>query len=82
MGNAYDSLGNYNEAVRDYTIALEHDKNLFKAYNNRACAFFALGKWEEGNEDMRIAARGGHATAIQYLKGLERERSQKAEVKH
>ena len=81
MGNAYDSLGNHNEAVRDYTIALEHDKNLFKAYNNRACAFFALGKWEEGNEDMRIAARGGHATAIQYLKGLERERSQKTKVK-
>ena len=81
MGNAYDSLGNHNEAVRDYTIALEHDKNLFKAYNNRACAFFALGKWEEGNEDMRIAARGGHATAIQYMKGLERERSQKTKVK-
>ena len=81
MGNAYDSLGNYDEAIRDYTVALEHDKNLFKAYNNRACSFFALGKWEEGHEDMKIAARGGHATAIQYMVGLERERSQKAEAK-
>ena len=82
MGNAYDSLGNYNEAVRDYSMALQHDKNLFKAYNNRACSFFALGKWEEGLEDMRIAASGGHASAIQYLNGLERERSQKAEANH
>ena len=81
MGNAYDSLGNHDEAIRDYTVALEHDKNLFKAYNNRACSFFALGKWEEGHEDMKIAARGGHATAIQYMVGLERERSQKAEAK-
>ena len=82
MGNAYDSLGNYNEAIRDYTIGIEYDKSLFKAYNNRACSLFALGKWEEGLEDMRIAAQGGHASAIQYMNGLERERSKKAEANH
>jgi tetratricopeptide (TPR) repeat protein len=71
MGNAHGFLGNYKEAIRDFTIAIEQNKNYFNAYNNRAAAFLAIGESEKGLQDMRIAAQGGQANAIQFLKGLE-----------
>ena len=71
MGNAYHSLGNFAEAVRDYSVALEYNPNHFNAYNNRATAYVALGEWEKGIEDMRKAAQGGNADAMASLKALE-----------
>jgi tetratricopeptide (TPR) repeat protein len=64
-------MGNFEEAIRDYTLALEHNKKHFNAYNNRAMAYFTIGEWEKGIVDMRMAAQGGNANAIESLKALE-----------
>lgn len=45
-GNAYLSLGNYQQAIEDFNKAIELDPNYAKAHNNRGLAYGSLGKYD------------------------------------
>ncbi|MBG0964072.1 tetratricopeptide repeat protein, partial [Bacillus sp. SRB1LM] len=52
-----ESMGNLEEAIRDFTKAIELKPNYAKAYNNRGRVFESKGNPEEAIKDL-IMAKG------------------------
>ena len=50
-GNAYDDLGRYQDAIRDYNRALSIDPDYAIAYNNRGNAKRQLGRYQDAIRD-------------------------------
>ena len=54
-GYAYANLGRYDEAIRDYTEAIELRPNFGVFYSWRASAYRAIGEYEKAEEDQAKA---------------------------
>ena len=54
-GNSYFYLGNHQEAIKDYSIAIDLNPNFAAAYNNRGNAELALGDYDEAKSDIEKA---------------------------
>jgi protein O-mannosyl-transferase len=67
-GSAYDSLGNYTQAIADYDRAIEIDPKYATAYNNRGSTYGRLGKYEQAFKDLKTAARFGSEDAKDFLR--------------
>ena len=50
-GNAYSELGEYKQAISDYTRAIELDPEYAEAYYNRGLAYKQLGNCSAANSD-------------------------------
>lgn len=66
------SLGNYSQAISDFTQAINLDRLNVKAYAGRALAYFKLGNINAARSDFVIAAKLGspEAQAIAKSWGL------------
>lgn len=64
-GVVYESLGNYNAAISDYTKVLKIDPNNYLAYNNRGFSYHNLGRHKSAISDYSsaISIDSGNATA-------------------
>ena len=51
-GNQYSRNGAYEQAIADYTRALELDDTLADAWFNRGCSFYEMGMYDESIEDL------------------------------
>ena len=47
-------LGNYDEAIRNYSISIDLDTNYWYAYNNRAMSYWELGNIKKAKMDYEI----------------------------
>ena len=65
---AYTNLGNYTQAVADFSRAIELNPGHGETYSNRGVAYNRLGNREDAIDDMRIAARLGHEGARNFLR--------------
>ena len=54
-GNAYKSLGKYQEALADHTKAIELNSGYSGFYINRAIVYGKLGRTEAAKQDLRKA---------------------------
>ncbi|MYC29091.1 MAG: tetratricopeptide repeat protein [Chloroflexi bacterium] len=54
-GNQYSRNGAYEQAIADYTQALELDANLADAWFNRGCSYYELGMYDASIEDLTRA---------------------------
>ncbi|MEM0980786.1 MAG: tetratricopeptide repeat protein [Cyanobacteria bacterium P01_H01_bin.58] len=65
-------LEEYEEAIADYTAAIELDENLAAAYGGRGWAYYLKGDLDAGVEDFWRAAQIFHAQnqSEQYYKTL------------
>jgi tetratricopeptide (TPR) repeat protein len=54
-GNAYAGLGNYRQAIEDYSMAIEIRPGYADAYNNRGNAYNVLGNYRQAIEDLNRA---------------------------
>ena len=54
-GNQYSRNGAYEQAIADYTRALELDATLADAWFNRGCSYYELGLYEASIEDLTRA---------------------------
>lgn len=67
LGNRYFKVGDYDEARRCYTEALEFEPGNSSLLSNRAAASMMLGEWRAAREDAEIAV-----TDMQNAKAHER----------
>ena len=44
LGNSYYEEGSYEEAIREFNIAIASEPDMSEAYNNRGLAYFAIGE--------------------------------------
>lgn len=58
-GFAYGNLGNYQQAIKDFTMTIELKPDYAKAYYNRGIIYIKLGNYQQAIEDIKIAARRG-----------------------
>ncbi len=65
-GNAYSDLKKYEEALADYTEAIELDPKYVNAYDFRGNAYKAVGKNEEAIADYTKAIELAPKDAINY----------------
>ena len=65
-GSAYDSLGNYKQAIEDLNRAIEIKPRLAEAYNNRGIAYNGLGNYKQAIEDLNRAIEIKPGYAIAY----------------
>ena len=70
--------GNYAEAIRAYSRAIEVDVDLAHAYFGRAACHYALGHYRWATEDLDAATLFGCADAQMWSR-FERKRAQKDE---
>ena len=67
-GNIYGKLGNYHQAIKDQSRAIELKPDLAAAYYNRGVSsLVGLGDEEQGIKDLIIAARLGFKKAQDVL---------------
>jgi len=55
--------GNYVEALRLYTLAIEQDNRFADAFFGRGACYYSLGKYERSKEDLNAAALLGSRVA-------------------
>jgi|GEM_PF-6058884 len=66
LGRIYDLIARYNEAIDQYTLAINGQKDYAEAYSNRGVAWWKAGNWDKALEDCRKATEikpdfaGGH----------------------
>ena len=54
-GNQYSRNGAYEQAIADYTRALELDGGMADAWFNRGCSYYELGMYDESIDDLTRA---------------------------
>jgi Flp pilus assembly protein TadD len=71
QGNAYTQLGQWEDAIKEYTHALGGEKNAWQVWAARGKAHVLLGKVAEGRSDAAAALRLNESAAEAYLiKGM------------
>ena len=63
QGQRLAAAGNYIEALRVYTLAIEHDRRFADAFFGRGACYYSLGKYERSKEDLNAAALLGSRVA-------------------
>lgn len=66
QGNKYFDEGKYNEAIREYTKAIEADPNLVEPYTNRASAYVEVGEFDKAIADNTKAIELDPENVIPY----------------
>ena len=56
-GNCFGRLHKYNEAVADFTKAIELNQDLIISYEDRAMTYKIIGKYELAEKDLEMVAR-------------------------
>ena len=56
-GNRYSRNGVYEQAIEDYTRAIELDEAFAEAYFNRGVSYYELGQYQEAITDLSQAIR-------------------------
>ncbi len=69
-GNAYAKKGQYDQAISDYTKALEINPRYAFAYHNRGVAYLGKGQYDKAWEDVHKAQDLGHKIHPRFLKML------------
>ncbi len=69
-GNAYKGKGEYDQAIADFTKAIELDPKVADAYNNRGYAYEKKGETNQALVDYKKASELGNADAKDNLKRL------------
>jgi len=70
-GNAQFDLGNYQEAVEDYTAALEKNPDYLAAYFNRGLAYLELNQLQEAVDDYtKVIEINSNDPDAYYQRGL------------
>ena len=57
LGNVYADLGDYENAIQSYKLAIKFDPSLSKPHNNLGLAYAALGKLSEAANEFSQAVR-------------------------
>ena len=72
-GRAYLNKGQYDQAIADFSKALELDPNDAEAYTLRGLIYSVLGIDRQAIKDLRVAARLGDEDAQRFLrsKGID-----------
>lgn len=73
-GNMSFKAGKYEDAIKHYTNAIDHDPEMCVAFNNRAMAYLNLKKYVEGEADASRALElePGNVKAL-FRRGVARE---------
>jgi tetratricopeptide (TPR) repeat protein len=82
MGFIYQQEGKFQEAIREYLIAIQMKPNFFDAYNNLALVYRSAGEKEEAVAIYKkiIEISPGYAKAYNNLAGLYNELGYKEEA--
>lgn len=64
------NIGDYRNAVNDFSTAIANNETLYEAYFNRALSYMQLKMNKEGLEDMRKAGEGGIIEAYPIIKRM------------
>ncbi|MBP5340335.1 MAG: tetratricopeptide repeat protein [Prevotella sp.] len=67
-GTLYAKRSNYNQAIDDFTAALQHESSLAEAYFNRGLCLIYTNRPEEGIADLSKAGELGIYTAYSIIK--------------
>ncbi len=59
-GTQYGQIGNYKQAIDDYTKAIQLNSSKADAYYGRALAYASLGNYQQANADMAKAKALGY----------------------
>ena len=70
QGNEHLNRGNLDQAISDYTRALEIDPCYAEAYCNRGVAYLAKDQYDQGWEDVKKAQSLGIKTDPRFLEDL------------
>ncbi len=68
-GVAYDNLGQYQPAIKDYNQAIRLQPDYPKAYNNRGINYLSQGNNTLGCSDARKACALGNCKLLEMAKG-------------
>ena len=69
-GIAYREKGQYDQAISDYTKALEIDPKSGGAYYNRATAYYFKKEYDKSWKDIKQAQDLGHIIPPKFLEDL------------
>jgi len=70
-GNAYCFLENYNEALKDYNMAISLNSQDYLAYSKRASLFQKLGVFNESLKDLQNAINNADGMNVYYVISLK-----------
>jgi len=76
-GVAYDKKGQYDQAISDFTKALEINPRHDKAYNNRGIAYFHEREYEKSWKDVEKAQYLGFRIDPEFLDNLRKASGRK-----
>ena len=65
-GIAHVAIGDYDNAIRDYTKAIQLQQNYVAAYRNRSEAWLRLQAWEKAKTDLTTARDLGMDIAAEF----------------
>jgi tetratricopeptide (TPR) repeat protein len=63
-------MGDYENAISDYTKAIEIDPKYAVAYYNRGNIYYSRGEYDKAWEDIRKAKSLGYKVSDEFLKTL------------
>ena len=70
-GDSYADGGKLNEAIAEYTKAIELKPNFVEAYNNRASVYTEMGEYEKAVADCdKILELGLNSPWVHYHRGM------------
>lgn len=71
-GIAYGSKGEYNNAIADYTKAIEINPRYVRAYNMQSLAYYAKKEYDKAWEDVNKAQSLGYKVKPEFLNALRK----------
>ena len=72
LGLIYVNLGQYDQAISDYTRTIEINPRNAMAYNNRGLSYAQKGQYDRAWEDVRKAQGLGYKVDPVFLEGLRK----------
>jgi tetratricopeptide (TPR) repeat protein len=67
-GTAYNDIGQYQRAIKDYNEAIRLKPNDSLAYKNRGLAYLIQGNSKPGCSDAQKACAGGDCRLLEFTK--------------
>ena len=70
-GIVLSKIGKYQEAIKNYNLAIKHNPNIAESYLEKGITLFKLRKFKEAKENFNLALKYNSNLITGYEKGIK-----------